>query len=412
MGSFSIFLSCNGTNVDGVTEISCSSADGLWTVVKAECNGAEATGVSPVTYFFDNELGTISQTTGRVDCSTHFDWQVEIGVETAIFSMTGTGNLACTQSGLDVGFCASDVNSCNAGIDISGIKNEFPTCVITSDGMSLIRTVSPINNPDSLSYCENGETEVVQLVQGEYTQPEDPPDPDDLIAYIEIAGPNPLDFGTHPVGDRIVETLTLTNSGNGLASGLVGAGLAVPFRFTGSSFPGTGGTCGNQLAEGEVCTIEIEFFPLTEGYFTDNLLVTFNNGSRSITLNHGLAATASEELAQLTISNGPFFDFGMIPLGNPQTQLFTVTNVGGDDATNIAEVGLALPFQFVGGVYPGTNGDCGISLAASDSCQLDLEFSPIAEGPANDIIEIQYLDGVNLQEVRRNIFGQGVIPTP
>ncbi len=410
LAQLALLLSCSGTNVDSVSERSCSVADGLWTVRSAQCNGEDVEDVAPVTFLFDKDAGVVSQTTGRVDCATHFDWTVEIGEETAIFSMTGSGTLSCTESGLDSTFCSTEINSCNAGIDITGIKNEFPTCVVNDDGMSLIRTVSPVNNPDSLSYCENGQVEVVQLIQGEYTQPEDPPDPEELLAFIEIAGPNPLDFGTHPVDDRIVETLTLTNVGNSLATELRGTGLASPYLFTGGLFPGEGGTCDLQLDIGESCTIEIEFFPLTAGYFTDNLLVSYNNGSGTVTINHGLAGTSSADLAQLTISGGPFYDYGMIPIGNPQTNLFTVTNSGTEDATNLAEVGLAPPFQFTGGLYPGTGGDCGLVLAATDTCQLDVEFDPTVEGPHNDIIELQYLDGVNAQTVRRNIFGQGVAP--
>ncbi len=411
ISAFSVsLLSCNGSNVDDPVERSCSTADGLWTVVSAQCNGETVEDVSPVTYLFDQETGVVAQRTGRVDCATHFNWDVEIGEETPLFSMTGTGNLTCTASGQETDFCRSDVNACNAGIDITGIKNEFPTCVITADGMSLIRTVSPVNNPDSLSYCENGQAEVVQLVQGEYTPPEEPPEPEELIAFIEIAGPNPLDYGTHPVDARIVETLTLTNVGNAIATGLRGTGLASPFLFTGSLFPGTGGTCDLQLEVGASCTIEVEFYPLSAGYYTDNLLISYGNGSGNVTVNHGLAATASADLAQLSISNGPFFDFGMIPIGNPQTQAFTVTNNGGEDATNISEVGLAPPFQYTGGLYPGLTGDCGSSLAAGATCQLVLEFAPVAEGPFNDLIEIQYDDGVNIQTVRRNIFGQGVTP--
>ena len=401
-------LSCNGTNVDTVNEISCSQADGLWTRVSATCDGTPLENIAPVTYLFDAETDVVLETAGRVDCTTTFNWNVEIGEETAIFSMNGQGNQSCMESGEEVNFCESDVNSCNAGLDFTGIKNEYPTCVINQDGMSLIRTVSPINSPDGLSLCENGEQERVTLIQGEYTPPAPDPDPGSQLAFLDIDGPNPLDFGTHPIGSRITRTLIVTNTGSGIAGSVNGTGLANPYLFLGGSFPGTGGTCGGSLNAGASCTIIIEFFPAVGGYFTDNMILTYSNGAGTITLNQGVAGTASDTLAQLTLSNGPVYSYGQVAIGNTSNFIFTLTNNGGGGAMALSSAGLDAPYQFTGGTYPGTGGTCAVTLAAGANCLLDVEFAPVAEGPFNEIIEINYLDGVNNQVVRRNIFGQGI----
>ena len=403
-----LFNACGGTNEDPVTEISCSAADGLWTVVSATCNGVTQENVAPVTFLFDTDNSTMTQTIGRVDCATTRNWSIEVGSETAIFSMTGTGPVTCTESSLQTSACASDVNTCNAGVDFSGIRNEFPTCVISQNGMSLVRTVSSINNPDGLSYCTNGESEVVQLIQGEYTAPP-VNDPDSDLAFLEIDGPNPVDFGTHPVSARVNLTLTMTNIGNGPAGSINAAGLAAPYTFLGGSFPGTGGTCDADLEVGENCTMVLEFFPSTAGYFTDNLIISYNNGGSTVSINQGIAGTASATLGELVISDGPVHNYLATLVGNTDPHTFTITNVGGGDASSIADAGtLATPFQYVGGTFPGTGGTCTATLTAGSNCSIVVEFAPASDGTFNDVIEINYLDGVNNQQVRRNVFGEGL----
>lgn len=399
---------CGGTNEDTVSEISCSQADGLWTLVSATCDGTLQENIAPITYLFSRNNDIVFETAGRVDCTTTFNWNVEIGEQTALFSMSGQGNQSCMESGEEVAFCQSDVNTCNAGVDFTGIKNEYPTCVITQDGMSLFRSVSPVNNPDGLSYCQNGQEEIVRLVQGDYTPPTPDPDPDSQTAFLDIDGPNPLDFGTHPIGSRINRTLIVRNTGNVAANSINATGLGNPYLFLGGVFPGTGGTCSASLNAGDSCTIVIEFFPAVGGYFTDNLILTYGNGEGNVTLNQGLAGTASVTLAQLTISDGPIHSYGQLPVGMTSTYVFTVTNNGGGNALTLNATGIDPPFQFTGGVYPGTGGNCGNALAAGAFCTLDVEYAPVAEGIYNETIEINYLDGVNLQQVRRNIFGQGI----
>ncbi len=407
-----LFFACNGENIDPVTEVSCSSAKGLWTIVGVTCDGVSVE-IDPVTYLFDDVTGNITQTTGRVDCATQFNWLVEVGAETAIFSMTGSGNLSCSKSGADVNFCSSEINSCNAGINITGLRNEYPTCVIERDGMSLIRNVSLVNNPDNLSFCENGQTETVTLRQGDYIPPPPPPpgnDPEDTRAFIEVVGNNPTDFGVHPVGSRIVRALTLTNTGFGPATGLTAHGLDAPFLFVGVKYPGIGGSCTETLEKGDSCTILIEFFPQVASYYTDNLTINYSNGSSAIAISQGLAATASANLAQLTISRGPFYNFGKIVTGQPEVQTFTVRNSGGADAIGVFPSALTPPFSYTGGVYPGLAGDCGSLLTTTQDCILEVEFTPQAVGPFNDTIEMNYFDGANDQKTRRNIFGEGVAP--
>ena len=67
----------------------------------------------------------------------------------------------------------------------------------------------------------------------------------------------------------------------------------------------------------------------------------------------------------LTFSDAPLYDFGTVANGATATHIFTVTNTGGATTTAMAGAGLAAPFDFFGGAYPGTGGTCGASLAAN-----------------------------------------------
>ncbi len=409
LGSF--LISCEEINEDSPIEISCRQAAGLWTMIAVTCDGG-AIDVTPSTFTFDPDSNVVTQRLGRVDCTKTYNWLVEMGDQTPLFSMTGQGTILCTQSGQEVNSCASEVNSCNSGIDFTGIKNEYPTCVITSKGLTLTRTVSGVNNPDGLSLCESGQEEEVTLVQGEYTPPtpEPEPEPGSGIAFLTIEGPNPLDFGTHAIGSRRVQIISVTNTGEQAASQISGTGLAAPFYFLGGTFPGTGGSCGlNPLEVSATCEIVVEFFPSVAQYFTDSLILTYSNGSGSANLIQGLAATASNDLAQLVINEGPYFEYSTLNIGQTQSHIFTVSNIGGGGASSLAAgVGLMAPFEFTGGLFPGLGGTCGATLATGEQCTIDISFSPSSQGSFNDSIEVDYSDGLNLKTATRNVFGQGV----
>ncbi|HMN68446.1 MAG TPA: hypothetical protein PKC28_07890, partial [Bdellovibrionales bacterium] len=72
--------------------------------------------------------------------------------------------------------------------------------------------------------------------------------------------------------------------------------------------------------------------------------------------------------ALLGISDGPSYDYGTIPATATVDKVLTVTNSGSLAATTVAGSGLAAPFTFKGGAYPGTGGTCGGSLNAGANC--------------------------------------------
>src|SRR5437868_5741285 len=55
--------------------------------------------------------------------------------------------------------------------------------------------------------------------------------------------------------------------------------------------------------------------------------------------------------------------------------------------------GLAAPFTFKGGTYPGTGGTCIATLAAAGTCTVVVTYSPTTTGAHTDTIDITYNDG-------------------
>ena len=74
----------------------------------------------------------------------------------------------------------------------------------------------------------------------------------------------------------------------------------------------------------------------------------------------------------------------------------------------IGEVGLAAPFSFKGGSYPGTGGTFGTNLNVAASCTIVIRFDPVSLGVQVDTIDIQYNDGVGVTNSTRSIQGSGI----
>lgn len=93
----------------------------------------------------------------------------------------------------------------------------------------------------------------------------------------------------------------------------------------------------------------------------------------------------------LVISGAPAdYNFGNIPVGDLDVVALSVTNEGDSEATNITGQPLAAPFAFTGKGFPGAAGDCGNTLAAADSCTVEVSFAPTELGIHFDSLAISY----------------------
>src|SRR5690606_12534 len=131
--------------------------------------------------------------------------------------------------------------------------------------------------------------------------------------------------------------------------------------------PGLGGDCSNTLDPGDSCTIELQYAPLAVGSHNDTIEFAYNNGVSGQTSNRTIQGTSISP-ANLTISDSNPYSYGSIAETTSATHFFTITNTGNTSATAIVETGLAAPFAFVGGSFPGTGGTCTTTIAPAGSC--------------------------------------------
>ena len=96
--------------------------------------------------------------------------------------------------------------------------------------------------------------------------------------------------------------------------------------------------------------------------WTDTIDINYDNGVGAVVSSRDVTGTGANP-AVLAISDGPTYDYGNVTVGATATQTFTVDNTGGVIATSLADgLGLAAPYTFLGGTYPGTGGTCATTL--------------------------------------------------
>ena len=222
----------------------------------------------------------------------------------------------------------------------------------------------------------------------------------------------PFDFGTS--GIPVDHTFYVTNVGAQSATSMTGAAQTTPtFQIKGTTFPGTGGTCGTSLAAGASCTVVVTFTPGASATNLGTLSVGYNDGSTTQTATRALAGEVSLTALLVVVddegetqANGNPYDFGTT--GTPIYHTFYVVNDGEQSATSISDgATLANGFVFTGGTYPGVGGTCGTSLATGASCSISVTFTPSGASTSSSVITLDYFDGITNQSATRAVTGTG-----
>jgi len=226
---------------------------------------------------------------------------------------------------------------------------------------------------------------------------------------LTISESDTFDFGSVATGSTSSHIFTITNTGSTAVNKIAETGLTPPFQFSGGSYPGTGGTCTTSLSSTDSCTIVVEYSPVFTGASSGSLTINYDDGVALQSSSRMITGTSLAP-ALLTISELDPFNFGTIAIGGSASRIFTVTNTGHYPATAMAEVGLASPFGYMGGTYPGTGGNCLYTIAPGASCDLVIEFLPTSTGLQTGSISISYNNGSNLQSVDRNLQGASLSP--
>ena len=318
-----------------------------------------------------------------------------------IFTVTNTGGFpatATTELSLAAPFRF-------AGGSFPGTTGTCTATITNGSSCSIVVDFMPTatglaNGTIQFSYNDGANNQTVsRLIQGTGASP----------ATLTISAGPTYDFGSQPTGINVNFTFTITNTGGFAASAMVGGGLAAPFDFDGGVYPGAGGTCGAVLASAATCTIVVSYQPMALGLLTDTITINYNDGSVAQTATRDIRGTGVSP-ALLTIAGANPYNYGTLATGSVTNHTLTVTNAGGFMATALAEVGLAAPFTFAGGIFPGTGGTCVVTLAVGATCDIVVAFSPLIVGLQTDTIDLNYNDGVNAQTVTLNLQGTGAIP--
>ena len=215
------------------------------------------------------------------------------------------------------------------------------------------------------------------------------------------------DFGSQNSGVTVSAALTLRNDGTENATSLSFLALSTPFSWTGGSFPGNGGDCGASLSGGASCLLDVSFTPSASGSFSEFLSAsyTYDGSSEEVVIN---LVGVGTDTGGLSISESPFFSFPVVAIGENENHVFTITNTTtSTDASSLLISGLSAPFTFNGGSFPGTNGNCGSSLLGSQSCDIDILFSPTFEDVFQDTMTISYVMNSAAKSIELPIDGAG-----
>lgn len=249
------------------------------------------------------------------------------------------------------------------------------------------------------------------------------PTPTSSAATLSIDGSGA--FGIVTVGEESELTLAVTKGGETAATEVSASGLSAPFTFKGGSYPGTGATCSTTIS-GD-CTVTLVYTPTEAGNDTATLSLSYFDGTatQSETLDltgTGEAADDGDDndgddddvvdstAASLSVSDGATYNFGTLNIiTETASKTFTVSNSGDASATSLTGSGLAAPFTFSGGTYPGSGGTCGTTLASGASCTVIISYDPTTVATHSDTLVMTYHNNQSAgQTATRAIQGTGV----
>jgi alpha-tubulin suppressor-like RCC1 family protein len=371
--------------------LSHASACGVQDTVKGLIKGESTSPSAPLSLSFVESptynLGSVAfgaskyfrlsiQTTGQGSATVQSSSQSSSQFVFAGGSFPGTG-----------GTCESTISgNCSVGITFT------PTSLGTVSGVTTVTVTTNTGTTSSLS------TTVSATVL--------PP------ALLSISDSATFNFGSQVMGTSTDKIFTLTNSGGLDATAISGSAIAAPYSFKGGTFPGTGGTCGSTLASGSTCTFVGSFAPTVAGASSATYTIQYHTGVSTTTATRPVTGTGLNQ-ALITISDSAAYNYGNIVIGSTPAaeKSFTLTNGGSAQATALVVNGLAAPFTFKGGAYPGTGGTCSTTLNAAAICTVIVTFTPLSAAAFSDALDVGYNNGSTTVSTSRNISGTGVVPT-
>ena len=203
--------------------------------------------------------------------------------------------------------------------------------------------------------------------------------------------PSNIAFGSVVSGTTNTQTVQISNPGTSSITVSNAAVSGAGFSTAGLNFPFT-------LAGGQSTTFNVQFKPLSNTAVTGNVTIASNASNPTASI--GLAGTGIA--AGLTLSVNPSsVSFGSVNTGTVASRSVTLTNTGNSDVA-ISQIGLT------GQSFAMTGGSA-VTLAASQSITVTVQFSPASAGAASGNISIS--SNATGSPAAIALSGTGVTPT-
>ena len=228
-------------------------------------------------------------------------------------------------------------------------------------------------------------------------------------AALTVSVAMPVVFPSAVVGSSSEASVTVQNEGGVPATGMGAVASPAAFMFKGTGYPGTGGTCSPALAPGDSCTLVLVFQPAGAAPASGSVTLGYQTGVSGTSLGIPLSGTGTAP-ALLAFSDGATYPFPATLIGRTATHQAMVINSGGVGATGMGSAALLAPYSYSGGSYPGQNGTCGATLAASTSCTVEIVYTPAQKAAVARTATLDYQDGVLTQHANLGLSGTGLDP--
>lgn len=197
------------------------------------------------------------------------------------------------------------------------------------------------------------------------------------IASFQL-NPANVNFGQVAVGKQTTQTVSVTNTGSVAVN-------IVKMTLSDAHFTVAGMTTPMALAVGQSWNVTISVVPTTAGALTATLTVQGDGGSTPVSVN--LSATGLTSQSQLVV-NPTAMSFGNVTSGLKTTNNLVLTNTGSANLTISLLALSGTDFSISGITTP-------VTLAAGQSAQLGVTFSPTASGSSTGSLTITSNDPVN-----------------
>ena len=277
----------------------------------------------------------------------------------------------CTDS-IKVGADCTIAISINS--EIETIK-ELSITISYNDGVRDIKKVIPL----SVSILKNAE---MIMAPGEFSNI------DELKSVIV----SPIRFPKTKLGITNKVILTVGNMGRRILTFKDVFLSGTDYGFTGGTFPGEGGNCGDRIQPHQMCTVEMFYNPTQVELVNYDMSFSINDGTADMIEVKEVSLESTDERANLTFGISTNYNFGDIVQSDQKIIEFLIINNTVVPANTFTFTFNNPDLNFTGGSYPGLGGDCDANIEPFSFCKVEVIYSKSTLGAGSSNLSIDYND--------------------